>query len=321
MIAPTSLDGSSAAVFVGISATDWAQIVLGDAAGIDRYATTGGALSIASNRISYTLNLCGPSMSLDTACSSSLVALDLARRALQSGDCELALVAGVNLLLRPHVSLALARARMLSPDGRCRSFADGANGFGRGEGACVLVLKPVAAAQQDGDRAYAIVRGSAVGSDGRTNGLTAPSGAGQRAVLRAALRNAGVAPAEVGYVEAQGTATMIGDAIEAEALGAVLGEGRALDAPCVVGALKSNIAHLEAAAGAAAVAKTALALHHRVLPPSLYVEQPRPDIPFDLLGLRLQSTAEPWPSSIPLVGGVSAFGFGGTNAHAVLSSA
>lgn len=319
MISPDSLAGTGTGVFVGISGTDWSHLTLRDATTIDRYAATGSALSIAANRLSYTLDLHGPSFAIDTACSSSLVAVDLARRSLQSGECDIALVAGVNLLLRPHVSLALAQAGMLSTDGRCRSFAEGADGFGRGEGACVAILKPVATARADGDRIYAVLRGSATGSDGRTNGLTAPSGRGQRAVISAACRSAQVAPSDVGYVEGQGTGTPLGDSIEAEALGSVLGRGRGLDRPCAIGSIKSNIGHLEAAAGLAALTKAALAIHHLTLPASLHAGNPRADIPFEVLGLRLQSETCPWPKDVPVVAGVSAFGFGGANAHAILA--
>jgi acyl transferase domain-containing protein len=215
----------------------------------DPYAGTGNARSIAANRISYAFDFRGPSLAIDTACSSSLVALHVACRSLGQGECHLALVGGVNLILAPEVTVHFTKTGFLSPHGRCKIFDAGADGFARSEGAGVVVLKPLARALVDGDLIYAVVRGSAVNQDGRSNGLTAPNPQAQEAVLREAYRVAGVSPGVVSYVEAHGTGTALGDPIEARALGAVLGEGRPQGKPCAVGSVKTNIGHQEAAAG------------------------------------------------------------------------
>ncbi|HEX3408731.1 MAG TPA: type I polyketide synthase, partial [Candidatus Binataceae bacterium] len=261
-------------------------------------------------------------MALDTACSSSLVAVHEACASLRSGESTLALAGGVNLILSPAITINFSKAGAMAPDGRCKTFDARANGYVRGEGAGVVVLKPLRAAMVDGDQIYAVILGSAINQDGRSNGLMAPNPQAQEAVLHAAYRRAGVAPAEVAYVEAHGTGTLLGDPIEAKALGAVLGVNRAPDEFCALGSVKTNIGHLEAAAGIAGLIKTALALRHRELPPSLNFVQPSPLIPFDDLRLRVQSTLAPWPpGSAPATAGVSSFGFGGTNAHVVLQEA
>ncbi|HEX6042106.1 type I polyketide synthase, partial [Longimicrobium sp.] len=319
---PDRLAGSPTGVFVGISTSDYGQRQFTDPALSDAYAGTGGSLSIAANRLSYVLDLRGPSLAVDTACSSSLVALHLAVRSLRAGECATAIVGGANLLLSPEITVNFSKAGFMSPDGRCRAFSAGANGYVRGEGAGAVVLKPLARARADGDPVYAVVRGTAVNQDGRSNGLTAPSGAAQEAVLRAACAAAGVRPAEVDYVEAHGTGTPLGDPIEARALGAVVGAGRAEGCPCRIGSVKTNLGHLEAAAGIAGVIKVALSLRHRRLAPSLHFDEPSPAIPFAALGLSVQRGRDGWPAE-PGRGaaGVSSFGFGGTNAHAVLAEA
>ena len=311
-----ALAGSATGVFLGISTSDYARLPL--AAG--PHAVTGNALSIAANRISFALDLRGPSMAIDTACSSSLVAVHQAAEALRRGECALALAGGVSVILHAHVTECLWKGGFLSRDGRCRTFDARADGYVRGEGVGMVVLKPLSRALADGDRVDAVIRGSAVNNDGRSNGLTAPSVKAQEAVLAQAYARAGVRPSDVQYVEAHGTGTPLGDPIEAAALGAVLGVGRGR--PCRVGSAKSNLGHLEAAAGIAGLVKTVLALRHRTLPASLHHREGNPRIPFATLGLAVQATTEPWPAHDgPALAGVSSFGFGGANAHVVLAEA
>jgi amino acid adenylation domain-containing protein len=320
--APGALAGKAVGVFVGVSTNDYGRLVAARPDVQDVYTLTGNAASVAANRVSFAFDFRGPSLAVDTACSSSLVAMELACRSLRSGESELALAGGVNLLLDPEVTGQFARAGFLAPDGRCKAFDARADGYVRGEGAGLVALKPLARALADGDPVYALIRGGAVGQDGRSNGLTAPSRPAQEAVLRAAYRSAGLAPGRVDYVEAHGTGTPLGDPIEAGALGAVLAEGRPADRPCAVGSVKSNVGHLEAAAGVAGLIKVALMLRHRAVPPSLHFEAPNPQIPFDRLPLRVARELTPWPAGPgPVVAGVSSFGFGGTNAHLVLESA
>jgi len=315
------LAGSDVGVFIGIATDDYSRLRQGAEVDGDAYEITGNAASIAANRISYALDLRGPSLAIDTACSSSLVAVQLACESLRRGESSLALAGGVNLILSREMSAHFARAGFLSPEGRCKTFAADADGYVRGEGAGVVVLKPLAEALADGDPVYAVIRGGAVNQDGRSNGLTAPSRRAQEAVLRSAFADAGVAPGEVGYVEAHGTGTALGDPIEVKALGAVLSEGRAPDRPCAIGSVKSNIGHSEAAAGVAGLIKVALMLHHRATPPTLHCGELNPRIPFDALPLRPARELRPWPGDGPVVAGVSSFGFGGTNAHVLLESA
>jgi len=316
------LAGTRAGVFIGISNNDYGRIQFGDPHRIDAYAGTGNALSIAANRISYLFDFRGPSMAIDTACSSSLVAVHLACRSLWNGESSLALAGGVNLILSPAITINFTKAGVMAPDGRCKAFDARANGYVRSEGAGVVVLKPLSRALADADPIYAIVRGSAVNQDGRSNGLMAPNPLAQEAVLREAYRRAGVSPGGVQYVEAHGTGTLLGDPIEVKALGAVLGFDRPPGRPCALGAVKTNIGHLEAAAGIAGLIKVALALKYREIPPNLHFVEPNPHIPFDRLPLRVQTTLGPWPvESGPALAGVSSFGFGGTNAHVVLEEA
>ncbi len=316
---PAQLAGARVGVFVGISTDDYARLHQG--APSDSYALTGNAASIAANRLSYSFDFRGPSLAVDTACSSSLVAIQLACRSLIAGESELAIAGGVNLILAPELMADFAAAGFLSPDARCKTFDASADGYVRGEGAGLVVLKPLAQAIAAGDPIRAVIRGGAINQDGRSNGLTAPSRAAQEAVVREAYRLSGIEPGQVSYVEAHGTGTLLGDPIEAHALGAVLGAGRAPGERCWVGSAKTNIGHLEAAAGVAGTIKTALALEHGVIPPSLHFHQPNPHIPFADLPIAVATELIPWQATDrPRVAGVSSFGFGGTNAHLVLEA-
>lgn len=318
----TALAGTGTGVFIGISSYDYALLQAPRLEGIDAYWGTGVALSVAANRISYMLDLRGPSLAVDTACSSSLVALHTACQSLWSGQSQLAIAGGVNMVLSPAFGINLTKAGVLAPDGRCKTFDASADGYVRGEGAGIVVLKPLERALADHDEIRAVIRGGAVGQDGRTNGLMAPNGRSQEDLLRAAYRHSGVAPGDVDYVEAHGTGTLLGDMMEARALGRVAGHDRPSERPCLVGSVKSNIGHLEAAAGIAGVIKTVLMFEHRQIPASLHVENPNPQIDFESLRLRVPRAGEPWPRREgPRRAGVSSFGFAGTCAHLVLEEA
>ncbi|MBC6445965.1 type I polyketide synthase [Actinokineospora xionganensis] len=306
-------------VFIGACSDDHARRKLEWLPAISAWSGTGAALSIIANRLSYLLDLRGPSMTVDSACSSSLLAMHLARRSLLSGESDLALVGGVNVLLSPGITVNFDLAGVLSPDGRCKPFSAAADGYGRGEGAVVVVAKRLGDAMRDGDRVLAVLAGSETNSDGRSNGLMAPNPRAQADLLERAYRESGIAPGDVDYVEAHGTGTVLGDAIEAEALGRVLG-GAHRSRSLLVGSVKSNLGHLEAAAGIAGLAKCALAVYRRQVPPTIHHQQPSPRIPFDRLGLRVATQAVDLPTDRPIVAGVSSFGFGGTNVHAVLTS-
>jgi acyl transferase domain-containing protein/SAM-dependent methyltransferase len=318
-IAPDSLVGSATGVFIGMSTNDYGRLA-GDAP--DVHFTTGNNYAVAAGRISYTLGLQGPALSLDTACSSSLVAAHVAMNSLRLGECDQALVGGVNLILWPETTVNFCQSGMLAADDRCKPFDAAANGYVRSEGVGMVVLKRLADAQADGDPIWGVLQGSAVNQDGRSSGLTAPNGPAQEAVIRAALANAGISPADVVYVEAHGTGTPLGDPIEIAALGRVLGEGRPADQPLWVGAVKSNLGHTEAAAGMAGLIKAVLALHHREIPPNLYFQTPNPHIDWDEIPVRVVQTRMPLPiyGERPYVG-LSAFGFSGTNAHLILGPA
>ncbi|XUL85489.1 type I polyketide synthase [Streptomyces galilaeus] len=321
-IVPERLAGSATGVFVGIATNDYGHLQFQRLDQIDAHTGTGNALSIAANRLSYLFDLHGPSLAIDTACSSSLVAVQQACASLAQGDCTLALAGGVNLVLSPALAINFAKAGAMASDGRCKTFDSRADGYVRAEGAGVVVLKPLSAALRDGDNVYAVIRGGAVNQDGRTNGLMAPNPRAQEAVLRTAYTRAGVAPEDVHYVEAHGTGTLLGDPIEAKALAAVVSAHRDHAQPCLVGSVKSNLGHLEAAAGVAGLIKVALMLRHRRIPASLHFREANPHIPFEKLALRVADTARPWPAGDgPALAGVSSFGFGGTNAHLVLQEA
>jgi len=316
------LAGAPVGVFVGISAQDWSRVraTRQDQAGL--FTGTGAALSIAANRLSYFYDFRGPSVAVDTACSSSLTAVHLACQAIETGDCDTALVGGVNVLLDPGISEAFSRAGMLSAGGRCRTFDASADGYVRGEGCAVVVLKRLSRAHAEGDRVLAVLRGTAVNQDGRSQGLTAPNGRAQEAVIRAALARAGATPAEVSYVEVHGTGTSLGDPIEAQALDRVLGTGRPAGSPCWVGSVKTNLGHLEAAAGLAGLVKTVLCLHQQRLVPHLHLRQLNPLVPMGPgRALHVVTHTMDWPASGPRLAGVSSFGFGGANAHVVLGEA
>jgi 3-oxoacyl-(acyl-carrier-protein) synthase/SAM-dependent methyltransferase len=313
------LRGSRTGVYVGISSVDYARIQPRDGRQLTVYSATGNAQSVAANRLSYVLDLRGPSLAVDTACSSSLMAVHLACRALRAGEIDRALVGGVNLILSPDLMVVFSAARMLAPDGRCKTFDAGADGYVRGEGCGVVVLKRLPDALAQRDPIVAIIRGSAANQDGRSNGLTAPNGRAQQAVIEEALADAHVAGATIDAVELHGTGTALGDPIEALALGTALGAERADGRPCHVGSVKTNIGHLEAAAGIAGLIKAALALKHGALPPSLNFERPNPEISLPTLGLAVATSAVDLPERALV--GVSSFGFGGTNAHVVLQGA
>jgi len=316
------LAGSRTGVFVGISTNDYSQIQPDYSSHLQGYDLTGNVVSIAAGRLSYVFNFRGPSMAIDTACSSSLVAVHLACRSLWNGESTLALAGGVNVILSPIGNIGLTKLKALSPDGRCKTFDAGANGYVRGEGVGIVVLKPLSQALADNEPIYALIRGSAINHDGRSKGLTVPYGPAQETLIREALNNARVTPAQISYVELHGTGTPLGDPIEAIALGTVLATDRPPGSYCAVGSVKSNIGHLEAASGIAGLIKVALSLKHQQLPPSLHFQEPNPYIPFDTLPLRVQQSLEPWSQgSSPAFAGISSFGFAGTNAHVVLEQA
>ncbi|WP_433330484.1 SDR family NAD(P)-dependent oxidoreductase [Spirillospora sp. CA-294931] len=321
-LAPAGLRGSRTGVFVGVSSPEYAAFTASDLAALEAFTATGAALSIIAGRLSYLLDLRGPSMIVDTACSSSLVSTHLAVQALRNGEADVALASGVNLLLSPTITMTFDQAGGTASDGRCKAFDASADGMVRAEGCGALVLKRLADAERDGDRVLAVVRGSGVNSDGRSNGLVAPNSEAQRALLRDVYGAAGIDTREVDYVEAHGTGTFLGDPIEAKAVGEVLGAGRPEDEPLLLGSAKSNLGHMESAAGVAGLIKTVLALHHRTIPASLHYKEPNPHIPFDELRLAVVARETPWPErSHPPRAGVSGFGFGGTNAHVILEAA
>jgi phthiocerol/phenolphthiocerol synthesis type-I polyketide synthase B len=314
-----TLRRSLTGVFAGACVSEYGYMASRDLSQIDAYTGTGGALSIIANRLSYYLDLRGPSLTVDTACSSSLVAVHLACQSLRTGQSELAIAAGVNLVLSPAVTRSFDAAEAMSPTGACHAFDAAADGFVRGEGCGVAVLKRLSDALRDGDRVLAVVRGSAVNQDGRSNGLMAPNPAAQAAVLRAACADAGVQPSEIDYVETHGTGTLLGDPIEARALGAVYGRGRQPDGPLLAGAVKTNLGHLEAAAGIVGLIKATLAVQRGTIPANLHFDTPNSHIPFDELRLKVVDEPTEWPvTGRPRRAGVSSFGFGGTNAHVVL---
>ncbi len=320
-VAPTSLRDTPTGVFVGAIADDYAEeLHARGAPAVTRHALTGLHRGMIANRVSYALGLRGPSLTVDTCQSSSLVAVHLACDSLHRGECELALAGGVHLNISPRSALSASRFGGLSPDGRCFTFDARANGYVRGEGGAMVALKPLAAALADGDPVHCVIHGSALNNDGGGDGLTAPRQSAQEELLRLAYRQAGVRPAELHYVELHGTGTPLGDRIEAAALGAALGAERRTDDPLPVGSAKTNVGHLEGAAGVVGLVKAALCIARGELPPSLNFERPHPDIPLDALRLRVLQRLEPWPEDGPRLSGVSSFGVGGTNCHVVVGS-
>ena len=318
-IRPASLKDSSTGVYIGAMWSDYARLIAGTRSAITQHTATGQDTSIIAARISYTFGLQGPSVAVNTACSSSLVAVHHACQALRTGDATLALAGGVNLVLAPDSTVAMSKFGGMAPDGRSKAFDARANGYVRSEGAGVVVLKPLSRALKDGDSIYCLIRGEGVNNDGFSNGLTAPNPQAQEQMLRIACARAGVQPADVDYVEAHGTGTLLGDPIEAGALGRVLGAARPDDRPLRIGSLKTNIGHLEAAAGIAGLIKVALSLRRGVIPGNLHFETPNPHIDFSALRLAVQAATSPLPvRDRAVIAGVSSFGFGGTNCHVVL---
>ncbi|MEZ5286498.1 MAG: beta-ketoacyl synthase N-terminal-like domain-containing protein [Vicinamibacterales bacterium] len=322
-IAPSTLFGTSSGVFVGVCNADHFHRVLARGpSAIDAYVASGNADSVAAGRIAYALGLQGPALAVDTACSSSLVAIHLACRSLRAGESDLALAGGVNIMCTPETSVALSRGHMLAPDGRCKTFDARADGFARAEGCGIVVLKRLGDALRDRDRILALVRGTAVNQDGRSGGLTVPNGPAQEAVIRAALADADVRPDEIDYVEAHGTGTSLGDPIEVRALAGALGAGRPADRPLLIGSVKTNIGHLESAAGVAGLIKVALSLQAERLPAHLHFETPNPHITWDAYPVEVTAAGRPWPrGERRRLAGVSSFGFSGTNAHVVIEEA
>lgn len=319
-LAADRLVGSNTGVFVGISSIDyWQRLLNRHPCDIDAYLTTGNTHSLAAGRISYALGFTGPSLAIDTACSSALVAVHSACQSLRQRECDLALAGGVNRILEPASSINFAKARMVSPTGRCRSFDAAADGFVRAEGCGMVVLKRWRDAVRDGDLVWAVILGSAVNHDGRSSGLTVPNGVAQQALIRQALKQSRVEPSQVSYIETHGTGTALGDPIEVNALGAVFGE-HSVAQPLMLGAIKTNIGHTEAAAGIAGLIKTVLALQHQQIPANLHFQTPNPQIDWNDLPLKVPTQACEWLKPVSArIAGISAFGFSGTNAHVVLA--
>lgn len=316
--------GSRTGVYVGVFCLDNKLIHFSEHnhESLNAHTAAAATMAIVANRVSYTFDLRGPSVAMDTACSSSLVAFHLACQALRLGECDVALAGGVNCMLKPEYTISMCKGGYLAPDGRCKTFDARGNGYARGEGAGMIVLKRASQARRDGDLIYALVKATGVNQDGATPGISVPKAEAQIALLQEVYTRAGVAPASVQYVEAHGTGTAVGDPIEARALGTVLATGRRPDRFCRVGSVKTNIGHLEAAAGVAGAMKAILAVHHGAIPPSLHFRTPNPNIDFTGLKLRVQSEFGLWPASdgAPRRAGVNSFGYGGTNAHVLLES-
>ncbi len=313
-----NLRGSSTGVFVGISSTDYSLAQLTAYEDLNAYSATGNALCIAANRLSYVFDWRGPSNAVDSACSSSLVALHQACQSIRAGDCNLALAGGVNMLLIPHWSKVFAEANMLAEDGRCKTFDESADGYVRGEGCGLVLLKRLSDARRDGDNVLAVIHGSAVNQDGRSNGLTAPNGPAQEAVIKMALSQAGIDPTQIAYVEAHGTGTVLGDPIEFQALQRVYGQ--TATPPCALASVKTNIGHLEAAAGIAGLIKTVLSLRHHSIPPHRNFKRLNPSINLDSSRFFIPDQLTQWPETEQSYAAVSSFGFGGTNAHVVIGA-
>ena len=323
-IAPDSLHGSPTGVFVGIGSFDYAATMMRelDPERTDAYSGSGGSLSMAAGRISYTLGLTGPSMAIDTACSSSLVAVHQACQSLRCSESNLAIAGGVNLILNPATMVILSKARMLSEDGRCKAFDAMADGYVRSEGCGIILLKRLSDALAEGDTILALIRGSAVNQDGPSAALTVPNGVSQEKVIRQALISGGIVPSQVSHVEAHGTGTSLGDPIEMEALGKVFGKDPSRDQSLIVGSSKTNVGHGEAVSGAIGLMKVVLSLLKEEIPPHLHFNHPNPQIDWGEMQVKIPTEAVPWPSSEKRrIAGVSAFGFSGTNAHVVLEEA
>src|ERR1700727_2155573 len=322
--APTALANTNTGVFVGLATHDSLAMASAEltSAEIEAYMAIGTSSSAAAGRISFRLGLQGPAVAVDTACSSSLVAIHHACQALQLGECDLALAGGVNALLSPATMITFSHAHMLAPDGKCKTFDAAADGYVRGEGCGVVVVKRLEDAIREGDRIRAVIRGSAINQDGASGGLTVPNGIAQQRVIGDALKRAGVSAADVDYLEAHGTGTSLGDPIEIQAAGAAYGGGRDANRPLLMGSVKTNIGHTESASGAAGLVKDVLSLQHRELPQSLHFDNPSPHIPWGTLPVKVVDKSTPWePNGRPRRAGVSSFGFTGTNAHVLIEEA
>lgn len=319
-VPPRSLAGGDTAVLMGVNSDDYGKLVMEDLPGIEAWTGIGTAMCGIANRISHLLDLRGPSVALDAACASSLVAVHQACQALRAGETSLALAGGVSALIGPGLTRVLDQAGATAPDGRCKTFDARADGYGRGEGAAVVVLKRLSDAEVDGDRVLAVVRGGAVAQDGRTVGIMSPNGAAQEDLFRLACRAAGIAPGSVDYIEAHGTGTPAGDPVEVGALAAVYGAGRPADAPCRIGSVKPNVGHLEGGAGVVGLIKAVLALHHEVFPPTAGIRDLNPAIDWANAGLRVPTEVEPWPrrAAAPRRAAVCSYGYGGTIAHVLI---
>jgi malonyl CoA-acyl carrier protein transacylase len=320
-IVPETLANSQTGVFIGLTNADYHKMLYKDAAALSAYSATGTTPCITANRLSYLLNLRGPSMAIDTACSSSLVTVHLASQSLRNRESHLCIVGGVNLMLSPEPTITCSQSQMMSADGRCKTFDASADGFVRGEGCGIIILKRLEDALRDGDNVLALVRGSAVNQDGTSNGLTAPNGPSQQAIVRQALEQAGVTPAQISYVEAHGTGTSLGDPIEVKSLKAVLTENRSPEQPCWIGSVKTNIGHTEGAAGIAGLIKVVLQMQHGHLAPHLHLKQLNPYISLEGTPLAIPQSYQPWSYPGNRLAGVSSFSFGGTNCHVILEEA
>ncbi|MBF0450305.1 MAG: type I polyketide synthase [Candidatus Magnetomorum sp.] len=313
---PESLKQTKTGVFIGVMRN---RSYINDPITYDSHTATGNGLSVVAGRLSYFFGLQGPAITLDTACSSSLVTLHLACQSLRMRESDLAVAGGVNVILSPDDSIAISHAQMLSPDGRCKSFDASANGYVRGEGCGVVILKRLSDALSDEDNVLAVIRGSATNHNGRSSGLTVPNELAQEAVITAAMKNARVNPSEIYYIETHGSATSLGDPIEASALGSIFGKNRSKEEPLIIGSVKTNLGHLEGAAGIAGFIKTILALQHQEIPPHLHFQHPNPHVLWDELPIKVATERIPWQSmNEKKIAGISSFGYSGTNAHFVV---
>ncbi len=320
---PLGLAASKTGVFIGIWSNDYSTIqITNQVPKLDMYFGAGNSNSIASGRISYVLGLRGPCVSIDTACSSSLLAAHLACQSLRTGECDVALAGGVNLILSPYSTIIATKSNMLSRDGHCKTFDASADGYVRGEGCGIVVMRRLADAIEHKDHIYAVIRGTATNHDGRSNGLSAPSARAQEGVIRSAFADAEISPAQVHYIEAHGTGTNLGDPIEMEALGEVFDQSHSAFDPLFIGTVKTNIGHLEAAAGVTGLIKTALVLQQKEIPPHLHLKEPNPLISWDRHPFKIPLVRTPWPEGKgKRIAGISSFGFSGTNVHMILEEA